>query len=134
MSPKINWPKPEPERLRTPIGEAWIQDGVLWHRLDSGIAISEKDALDTISSLADIVGDDRYPAVVDMRGAAFADSKSRSRFAHDIGFEQATALIVDSKVSKALGNLYMRLARPNRPTKMFNSEGPASQWAQDHRT
>lgn len=120
-------PKP-PEPTRTPIGEAWIENGILWHRIESAqitAAISEE----TLAVLASIAGSQRLPAIVDIRAAAFAEREAREVFAREVPFEVATALVVDSKVSQALGNFYLKLSQPSRPTKVFTSVADARMWA-----
>ena len=44
------------DRIRTPIGTAWIdEEGILWRRLDSGVAVSGGDAVETVRVLSDLL-------------------------------------------------------------------------------
>jgi hypothetical protein len=116
----------------TPLGEAWIDTGILWHRIRPNTVITEDQARASIADMANLVGDTHLPAIVDIRGVEFADKEARDVFANEVPFEVATAIIVDSVVSKGLGNIYLKVSRPSRPTRLFTSETAAEEWAQRH--
>lgn len=128
MSPRLHNGPPSAS-IETPIGEAWVESGVLWHRIRPGTVITKTDAVQTVAALEAVAGSKRYPAVVDIREAVFADRTARSVFAESADFEVATALIVDSKLSRALGNSYLNVTRPSRPTRIFDSVEAARRWA-----
>lgn len=109
----------------------WIDgSGVLWHRLDQGVLITEESARETLSFVRELTGGKAVPAIVDIRGAAFADRAARDGFAGDeeASAELATALIVDKAFSQHLGNLFLGMSRPARPVRMFTSETEAREW------
>ena len=122
-----NAPPPAP----TPIGDVWLEDGIMHHRIHPETTITASLAHRTVDSLADYAGGRKRPAVVDIRGVTFADREARDVFADDLEFETATALVVDSNLSKNIGNLYLRLSRPSRPTRLFVSPDEATQWAKE---
>jgi hypothetical protein len=120
------------EHVKTPIGTMWLDEtGVLWHRLDAGVAVTVEDAEATLAAVHSLTSGRPVPAIVDIRGAGFADRAARDGFAgdEDVSFEVATALIVDNSFSRQLGNLYLRWSTPNRPVRMFTSEDEAAVWA-----
>lgn len=120
------------ETHRTPIGTIWLDEaGVLWHRLDPGVAVSFDDVQATFGVVRSLTGGKQVPAVVDIRGAAFADRAARDGFAGDeeTSAEIATALIVDNAFSRRLGDLFLRWSTPERPVRMFTSEDEAAAWA-----
>ena len=45
--------------------------------------------------------------------------------------EVATAVIVGSPISRALGTLFLKLSRPARPVKLFLDEEEAVRWVAD---
>ena len=124
------YPSDATEPVPTPIGQAWIESCVIHHHIADGTVVTESLAEKTVAKLAGFVGDRRLPAVVDIRGVTFADRAARDVFARDLGFELATALVVSSGFTKNLGNIYLRLSRPGRPTKMFNSSHEPTRWAE----
>jgi hypothetical protein len=120
------------ETHRTPIGTIWLDEtGLLWHRLDAGVAVSFDDVQATVGVVRSITGGKPVPAVVDIRGAAFADRAARDGFAGDeeSSAEIATALVVDNAFSRRLGDLFLRWSTPDRPVRMFTSEEEAAAWA-----
>jgi len=113
----------------------WMDSsGVLWHRLDSGVLVTAQHAVETLQAVQELTAGKPAPAVVDIRGAAFADRAARDGFAGDDGTsaELATALIVDKAFSRRLGNLFLRMSRPDRPVRMFFSEEEAAGWARTY--
>jgi hypothetical protein len=125
-----NAPRPTP--TDTTVGKAWIEAGVLWHRIDGALPITEQLARTTVAELSRFVGDREMPAVVDIRGVQFADREARDVFANEVHFETATAIIVESAMSKGLGNIYLKVSRPKRPTRLFTSVHEAREWAFEH--
>jgi len=118
--------------VRTPIGTLSIDEsGLLWHRLDSGVVVDVDAARQTVDAVRQITSGRAMPAVVDIRGVAFADKAARDGFAGDehSSNELATALVVDKRFSKHLGNLFLRMSKPRRPVRMFTSEEEAAGWA-----
>lgn len=67
---------------------------------------------------------------VNISGVQFADRAARDAFAKPIddSNEVATAVIVKSAVSQAMGTLFLRLSRPARPVKLFVDEQEAARW------
>ncbi|MDH3259940.1 MAG: hypothetical protein OEM84_03095 [Acidimicrobiia bacterium] len=121
--------------VKTAIGTMWIDaSGVLWHRLDAGVIVTGEHAKETLKAVHELTSGQPVPAVVDIRGTAFADRAARDGFAGDeeTSAELATALIVDRAFSRRLGNLFLRMSKPARPVRMFTSEEEAAVWARTH--
>jgi hypothetical protein len=120
------------ETIKTSIGTMWLDEaGLLWHRLDEGVSVSAQDVEETLAAVRSLTAGKRVPAVVDIRGAGFADRAARDGFAGDeeTSWETATALIIDQAFSRRLGNLYLRWSKPDRPVRLFTSEEAAVAWA-----
>lgn len=110
----------------------WLDgSGLLWHRLDEGVSVTVQDVEETLAAVRTLTAGRHVPAVVDIRGAGFADRAARDGFAGDenTSSETATALIVDQAFSRHLGNLYLRWSKPSRPVRLFTSEDQAEAWA-----
>jgi hypothetical protein len=125
------------ETIKTSIGTMWLDEsGLLWHRLDVGVTVTADDAVETLSAVRSLTAGKPVPAVVDIRGAAFADRAARDGFAgnEETSAEVATALVVDNAFSRRLGNLYLKLSTPDRPVRMFASEEQAVAWARSFLT
>lgn len=120
------------ETIRTSIGTMWVDEfGVLWHRLETGVAVTADDVRETMTAVHSLTGGRPTPAVVDIRGAAFADRAARNGFATggESSAEVATALIVDNAFSRTLGDLFLKWSTPDRPVRVFTTEEEAAAWA-----
>lgn len=114
----------------------WIEDGVLWHRLETQDTITEEQALSVIDAIESLTAGNPMPAVVDMSHIGFATAAARGRFAGDVDGSQelATALIVRNGPSRLMASVYLKLAKPERPTGVFVDPGKAAEWAAGFKT
>ncbi len=119
------------EPVRTPVGMMWMDEsGLLRHRLDNGVTVLVEHAAGIRQAVQEVSDGKPIRAVVDISGVQFADRKARDAIASslDESNEVATAVIVGSAVSRALGTLFLRLSRPARPVKLFLDEDAAVKW------
>lgn len=123
------------ERHKTPIGEMWLEEGILYHRVDSGDTITEDDALAVVALVSEITGGRPTPSVVDIRSIGFASRGAREGFAGspDSSHEIATALVVASSSSRVMAQAFLKLAKPERPVGVFTSVAEAREWAEQYR-
>lgn len=121
--------------IRTPIGQMWIEDGVLWHRIDDAATVTEDDAAPVIDAVRSLTGGTPCPAIVDMRHISFATAAARREFGgpESDEMESATALIVRNTGSRLMAQAFLRLSRPRRPIEVFVDSRRAKEWAQQHR-
>ena len=124
------------EEVATPIGTMWIEDGILWHRLETQDTITEKHAVSVIDAVGRLTGNKPTPAVVDISHIGFATAAARNRFAGSIddSKELATALIVRNGPSRLMANVFLKLARPKRPVGVFIDPAKAAEWAAGFKT
>ena len=122
-----NAPPPAP----TAIGRVSLEDGIMHHQVNADTVVTEGLARRAVEQLSMFASGLEVPAVVDIRGVRFADRAARDVFAEDLDFEIATAIVVESSLSRNLGNLYLRVSRPTRPTRLFGSLEEATQWASE---
>jgi hypothetical protein len=123
------------ETIKTSIGVMWVDEsGVLWHRLDAGVLVTADRADETVQAVRELTAGKPVPAIIDIRGAAFADRAARDAFSgdQDSSSELASALIVDKAFSRRLGNLFLQMSKPERPVRMFTSEEEAIAWARTY--
>ncbi len=125
---------PMGRRHTTPIGEMWLEDGILWHRIDSE-TVSEEDARDVLQIVGEITGGRPAPAVVDMRSIGFASKEARQGFAGspESSHEIATALVVSSSSSRIMAQAFLKLSKPDRPIGVFTDIAEARDWAGQYR-
>lgn len=109
----------------------WLDDsGLLWHRLDHGVSVRVEHASGIREAVEHVSKGAPVRAVVDISGVQFADRAARDAMASvlDDSNEVATAIIVDSSISRAMGTLFLKLSRPKRPTRLFIGEREAATW------
>ena len=110
----------------------WLDEsGLLWHRLDRGVTVRAEHADVIREAVKHVSKGAPVRAVVDISGVQFADRAARDAMANalDGSNEVATAIIVDSAISRAMGTLFLKLSRPARPTRLFIGEQEAARWA-----
>jgi hypothetical protein len=123
------------ERHKTPIGEMWLDNGILWHRVDTSDTITEDDARAVVTLVGQITGGKPTPTVVDIRSIGFASKGARQGFAGgpDSSHEIATALVVASSSSRIMAKAFIRLSNPDRPIGVFTDIAKAREWAAQYR-
>lgn len=117
--------------IRTPLGDMWLDDdGVLWHRIDEIMNVTPDDAQEVVRQVADLTGGRAVPAIIDIRGVAYAGHETRLTFAGspDDSHELATALIVAPGSSKAMATVFTQVTKPDRPVQVFEAEEEAIAW------
>ena len=121
-------------RTKTPIGTAWLDaNGILWHRLDFGVRVNASTARDTVTALAELLGDRVAPAIVDIGEMQYATPEAREVFA-GLGAsarESAVAILIrpgENPASAVQSFLFSKLD-PDRPMAIFESEEQAVAWA-----
>ena len=119
------------EPIRTPVGMMWIDEsGLLWHRLFEGVTVRAEHVAEIRDAVREVSNGYPVRAVVDISGVEFADRGARDAIANslDDSNEVATAVIVSSAISRALGALFLKLSRPARPVRLFLDENEAASW------
>ena len=119
------------EPIRTPVGMMWLDDaGLLWHRLDEGVTVRVEHAAGIREAVHEVSNGAPVRAVVDISGVVFADRAARDAIASSIddSDEVATAIIVGSAISRAMGTLFLKLSRPARPVRLFLDDEEAARW------
>jgi hypothetical protein len=93
-------------------------------------AIVLEDATATFEAMAQVTGGRRSPLLVDMRHTGPQDRATRAEWARRSDLQSAVALVVDSPLSRMMGNLFISANRPTTPTRLFNDEASALAWLQ----
>ena len=77
----------------------------------------------------------RRPLLIDLRTAQPLDADARHHYSGQTLIERfsAMALLVDgSPFGRMMGNVYLRIARPGIPTRLFADETRAFEWLAGH--
>lgn len=112
-------------------------EGVVVTRILPGVQQSISDAVANIAASAAACGGKRAPIVVDLREAVPLDAETRHYYSGKQltdYFSSLAILVPAGAFGKMLGNLYLRVANPGIPSRLFNSEEDALHWSIRHVT
>jgi hypothetical protein len=115
-------------RLRT--GRFWKQDGILRGECFQGAEETLEDAKEQLVHQRKMIAGTPLPFLMDIRGVRSLSREARAYFASAEAAQvfQATALIVSSPLSRAIGNFFLGLNRAQMPTRLFTTEADALAW------
>ena len=91
-----------------------------------------KENVDAQERIRDRLGKEKTRVLVDMRQIESISREARVYYANErtASIQRATALLIDSPVSRVIANFFMGLNRPLSPTRMFTDETEAIRWLQ----
>jgi hypothetical protein len=107
------------------------EDGVVRFRSKPGGAHNLDDAHENIEAMRKLVQvGTRRPSVVDFAGIHSMTRDARAFYAGPESAQLMTAvgILVDSFLSRAMGNFFMGINKPLMPTRLFSSEAEALAW------
>lgn len=107
-------------------------EGIVITRILPDVLQTLNDAIENISVSAEVCGGRRAPIIVDLRQAMPLDAETRhyytGRQLTDF-FTSLAVLVPTGPFGKMMGNLYLRVANPGIPSRLFDSETEAMRWS-----
>ncbi len=106
------------------------EDGIVHVLLKKNADITLEDAMENHRATMQLVGDREHAVLVDSRPARSISREARTYFADREVRRKALAqaIVIDSGVSRVMGNFFLGLNRPPFPVKLFTAEEEAAQW------
>jgi hypothetical protein len=89
-----------------------------------------EDATAALEAVAQITGGRRSPLMVDMRDTGPQDRATRAAWTGRNDLSSAVGLIVGTPLSRMVGNLFIRMNKPQFPVRLFDKEARAVAWLQ----
>jgi hypothetical protein len=116
--------------IKTRTATLWIgADGIGRVVRNPGAEEDFEDVKAIVEAGRKLVKGRKIPNLSDIRGAKSVTREARQYFRQETDkLVKASAILVDSSVSMALGNFYMAVNRPSYPTRLFTSEPDAIEW------
>jgi hypothetical protein len=109
----------------------WMgKDGIARTRVKDGAEIVLEDAKANSVAVCSLVGPEKFALIVDTRQIKSITKEARDYFSLN-GRESrvvAFAILIDSPLSRIIGNFFMGLNKPRVPVKLFNRESRAVDW------
>jgi len=118
-------------KVDTPTQVLWLDDdGIVHVEVKPGSVVALSDAVEAVRALAQLTGGSKRPVLVDMTRTQGIDREARNYFAGPecAKYERASALLVNSPLTRAFGNFFLGLNKPSIPTRLFSDEVEALMW------
>jgi hypothetical protein len=110
-------------------------EGIVITRVLPDVQQTLGDAVENVAVSAEACGDQRAPIVVDLRHAVPLDAETRHYYTGKKltdAFTSVAILVPIGAFGKMVGNLYLRVANPGIPSRLFDSEAEAIKWSAQH--
>jgi hypothetical protein len=116
---------------RTPTAEIVLHEGVVTTRIAAGVQQSLGDAQVNLAATVAACGHEKRPLLVDISRCRPLEPEVRHYYTGEVLVASflALALVVEATAfGRMMGNIYLRVARPGVPTRLFPDEAAARAW------
>lgn len=106
------------------------EDGIVRTKIKSGSEVSVNEAKENSDAVNSLYTGQKFPLMIDSRGIKSMTRDARNQFSTK-GREthtKAFAIIIDSSLSRVIGNFFMGINKPAVPTRLFENEIEAEKW------
>ena len=111
----------------TPFAVNRRPDGIVVVRWRASVKVTGDLAIQVLQGIDGVAGGHPVRLLVDIQLTQGLDRESRALFQQAANVK-ATALLVDSPVSRVVANLFIGLNRPAYPIRLFTAEAEALTW------
>lgn len=109
----------------------WMgEDGIARTKVKAGSEVKLEHAKENSVVVNSFYIDRKFPLLIDSRGIKSISRDARNFFTTN-GRKTNTlafAIIIDSSISKVIGNFFLGINKPGVPTKLFLDESNALEW------
>ena len=122
--------KPEGDVITTRTATVWIgEDGISRVIRHPGAEEGLTDAKEIIEAGRKLAKGVKILNLSDIRGLKSASREARQYFRMETSkYLIASAVLIDSQISRMVGNFYISVNKPDYPIKLFTSESKAIEW------
>jgi hypothetical protein len=112
----------------------WLENPVVRVKIKPGAEVRLEDAEEHIAAVEGLCAGRRLPLLTDIRAVRSTSREARLAYGGERSERLlcALAILVESPISRAIGNFFIGLNRPSLPTKIFTSEQAALGWLKEH--
>lgn len=104
----------------------WISGNILFFEYKPGVVINLVAAQRIVSDRIQMQKEKAYPVLCDVRGIADSDKAARDFLAqHGSVLTKAVSILVYQTVSIVMMSFYLKICKPQVPTKVFSDEAKA---------
>lgn len=104
----------------------YIEDGILYFIYKKNTELDLEAAKRVVEDRKSVQKGVSYPVICDIRGLKNVDKTARDYLAKEgSSLVKAVALLMDSPAYQFMANFYLKVSKPNVPTKMFSTMNEA---------
>ena len=121
----------EKKVMETRTNRVWLrEDGIVHAVCKPQAVITLDDAKENIDAAAKVTVEKKSPLFIDLRPIKSVTREARTIYSSNESKATTTAFgfLIDSPVSRVIGNLFIGINKPDLPTKIFTSENNAIEW------
>ena len=109
--------------------------GLVTVRINDGAQQSLDDAKENLAAAVFETRGIRRPLLIDIRRAPPLEADARHHYSGQTleAFSALALLVEASPFGRMLGNVYLRIAKPGIPTRLFSDETEATRWLSGYR-
>lgn len=114
----------------------WMgEDGIARTKVKKGSEVKLEHAQENSLVVNSFYVDRKFPLLIDARGIKSISRDARNFFTTNGRATNtlAFAIIIDSSVSKVVGNFFLGINKPAVPTKLFSDDKSAVKWLKQFR-
>ena len=120
------------QEIKTAYSRAWIENNILYGEFFPNIIVDLEIAKVMIDSRLELSQNKEHIFLCDISKIKSVTKEARRYLSTDVGIKGivAGALIIDSTVSKIIGNFFLSIDKPPVPTRLFTNKEDALNWLQ----
>jgi hypothetical protein len=105
-------------------------EGILRVTLKAGASLNLEHAEVNLAATTALAAGQRVPLLVDLRLGKSLDREARALYSGEQtgNVVCAVALLIESPLSRAIGNMFMGFNKPAYPLRLYSSEADALAW------
>ena len=123
------------EEIITTTAKVWLDDdGIVRAIMHPGAVDTLETATENIDAGIQTAGGVKRPLLLDISAIKTMNKEARDYYAKGDereGCESAVGLIINSKISRIIGNFFLGLNRSQTETRLFNSQESAIEWLKE---
>src|ERR1700751_1086967 len=126
---------PHPTAISLKAYWTWMgNDGIVRTKVKPLAEVTLAEAVENSKAVNSFYKEKKYPLLIDSRNIKSITKEARDHFSIQNRETSITsfAVIIDSPLSRIIGNFFMGLNKPSVPAKLFNNENEAINWLKQY--
>ena len=113
------------------VEKIWLrEDGIVQDFVLPGAEYTLEDAKQGLAAIDQVSNGKLHPMLVDLRNIKTMERAAREDLATVKGVT-SIAVLIDSALSRMIGNVLITFSKPTLPARIYNSEAAAIEWLKE---